>query len=47
MIGQQLGPYRIESELGSGEMGKVYLAEAVEAAGPKSSACRSGGRNNA
>jgi len=27
LIGEQLGPYAIESELGSGGMGKVYLAQ--------------------
>ena len=32
MINSQLGPYRIHSDLGSGGMGMVYLAEAVEAA---------------
>ena len=32
MIGQKLGPYNIEAELGSGGMGKVYLAESVDAA---------------
>ncbi|MHC4933906.1 MAG: serine/threonine-protein kinase, partial [Planctomycetota bacterium] len=31
MIGQQLGVFTIQAELGSGGMGKVYLAEAVEA----------------
>ena len=33
MIGEQLGAYAIQSELGSGGMGNVYLAEVVEAAG--------------
>ncbi len=32
MIGEQLGAYAIHSELGSGGMGTVYLAETVEAA---------------
>jgi len=32
LIGEQLGAYAIRSELGSGGMGKVYLAEVVEAA---------------
>ncbi|MHC4452847.1 MAG: serine/threonine protein kinase, partial [Planctomycetota bacterium] len=32
LIGEQLGAYAIKSELGSGGMGKVYLAEAVEEA---------------
>jgi serine/threonine-protein kinase len=32
MIGNQLGPYRLLSELGSGGMGTVHLAEVTEAA---------------
>jgi serine/threonine protein kinase len=32
LIGERLGAYAIRSELGSGAMGQVYLAEAVEAA---------------
>ncbi len=31
MIGEQLGAYAIQAELGSGGMGNVYLAEVVEA----------------
>jgi serine/threonine protein kinase/tetratricopeptide (TPR) repeat protein len=31
LIGEHLGAYAIKSELGSGGMGKVYLAEAIEA----------------
>ena len=31
MIGERLGAYAIQAELGSGGMGKVYLAEVVEA----------------
>ncbi len=30
MIGTQIGPYKIESELGTGGMGTVYLAQVAE-----------------